>query len=331
MIKLHSPFDAHLHLRDGEMLKTTVKATSRAFAGAMVMPNLIPAVTTVKQIKRYKEEILKNTDDKFEPYFAFFLSDKLTPKDIEELKPYVIAAKMYPAGATTNSDGGVTGFDSPELMAQLKALEDLEIPLSIHGETNGEVMDREREFAIVYETFVKKFPKLKIIMEHISTKELTELVDKYDNLFATVTLHHLIYTLDDVIGGGLNPHNFCKPIIKTKADRKAIQDLVFSGNKKVFFGSDSAPHLKENKEKSGGAAGIYSAPCLLEKVTEFFVHNGKEDLLQSFLHDNSMNVYNLDLPKREVVLEEKEFQVPSMVNGVVPFMAGETVLYSIVS
>ncbi len=329
MIKLYSPFDAHLHLREGEMLKETVKATSRAFAGAMVMPNLVPAITTVEQIKRYKGEILKNTEDDFEPYFAFFLSDKLTPEDIKNLKPYVIAAKMYPAGATTNSDGGVTGFDSPELMAQLKALEDLGIPLSIHGETGGEVMDREREFAVVYETFAKKFPKLKILMEHISTKELTELVNSYDNLYATVTLHHLIYTLDDVIGGGLNPHNFCKPIIKTKADRKAIQDLVFSGHEKVFFGSDSAPHLRVNKEKSGGAAGIYSAPVALEKLAEFFDENGKTDLLQSFLHDNAMKVYNLDLPKREVILEKSDFIVPDEVNGVVPFLAGETIKFKV--
>ncbi|MCV6608773.1 MAG: amidohydrolase family protein, partial [Campylobacterales bacterium] len=193
----------------------------------------------------------------------------------------------------------------------------------------GEVMEREREFAVVYESFAKEFPKLKIIMEHISTIELVQLLDKYDNLYATVTLHHLLYTLDDVIGGGLNPHNFCKPIIKTKRDREAIEKLVLSGNKKVFFGSDSAPHLKENKEKSGGAAGIYSAPVLLERLTEFFVDKKKSDLMEDFFHNNSMAVYNLELPNKTINIIEDNSVVPDEIDGIVPFLAGENLKYKI--
>lgn len=327
---LNSPFDAHLHLRDAELLKTTVPVTAQQFAGAFVMPNLKPPITTKEQIEKYKKQILDHTDLGFDPRISFFLSPSLTPKDIEGLHGHTIAAKMYPAGATTNSDGGVEGFDSPELKAQLKTLEDLGIPLAIHGETNGFVLDREREFAFIYEKFAKEFPKLKVMMEHISTKEVANLVDKYENLYATVTVHHLTDTLDDLIGGMFNPHLFCKPTVKLPSDRDAIQKLVFSGNEKVMFGSDSAPHLKKSKESANGAAGVFTAPVILPRLAEVFEKNDKLDQLQSFVSDRAIKIYNLDLPKREVILEKRDFIVPEDFGGVTPYMAGKTISWSLI-
>lgn len=330
-ISLISPFDAHLHLRDGDMLQMTAKATSETFAGAVVMPNLKPSVVNIQDANAYKERILKHSKPNFEPFMTLFLKGETTAQTIEESAGKIIAVKLYPDGATTNSEGGVRGFDDPRLDGVLKAMQKHNIPLSIHGETDGFVMDREAEFAKIYLALADKYPDLKIIMEHISTKTVVDLIDKRPNLYATVTLHHLLFTLDDLLGGMLNPHNFCKPIIKTPVDRAALRELVFSGHKKVAFGSDSAPHLRQNKLSENGAAGIFTAPIALIKLAELFEENGVLDKLQAFVSDNAQQIYNITLPKKVVTLEKSDFIVPSEYDGVVPALATKRIKWRVKS
>ena len=210
-----------------------------------------------------------------------------TEEEIIALKPHIFGMKFYPDGITTNSDSGINSIE--EIYPTLELLAKYNIPLSIHGETNGSMLQREREFAPTYEKLARDLPNLTIIMEHISTKELAELALKYDNLLATVTLHHLLLTIDDLCGGALNVHLFCKPTIKLASDRDALQELVKSGHKNVMFGSDSAPHPLKNKYK--GAAGIFSAPIILPALAEFF--EGDRDKLQRFISDNAINNFDL--------------------------------------
>lgn len=330
-ISLISPFDAHLHLRDGEILATTVPATSRTFAGAVVMPNLKPSITTADQADAYKARILAHSTGAFEPYMTLFLKNDTSKQTIVEAKEKIIAVKLYPDGATTNSQGGVSAFDDPRLDEIFGTMAELAIPLSIHGETDGFVMDREAEFAPIYSELATRYPKLKIIMEHISTKTLANLVDKHANLYATVTLHHLIFTLDDLLGGMLNPHNFCKPIVKRPEDKVALQELVFAGHSKVAFGSDSAPHLRTNKECANGYAGIFTAPFALAKLAELFEANGALDKLQAFTSDNAQQIYDIKLPYKKVTLIRGNWKIPEEYNGIVPALAGEEISYKVAS
>lgn len=324
-LTLHSPLDMHLHLRDGAMMEEVVAYTAQQFAGAMVMPNLLPPVTTKEAVEAYYARIKTACNDAaFEPYMTLFLKEVLTPEFLEDVKKNIIAVKLYPSGVTTNSDTGLASIDTEKLRPTLEAMAALDIPLSIHGETNGFVMDREKEFMPIFEALASKFPKLKVMMEHISSKEAVATLDKFDNLYATVTVHHLLLTLDDVIGGMLEPHAFCKPIIKTPADRDAIQEAVLAGHNKIMFGSDSAPHPKGNKERAGGSAGAFTAPVALPALAEFFDRNGKLELMQAFVSDNAQRIYGITPPKKEVVLERGEYVVPETIGDVVPLFAGKT-------
>ena len=274
MITIKNPIDMHLHIRQGEMLKKVLPETTRQFSGAVIMPNTIPPITSLEGVLNYKKEILE-CDNNFTPLMDVFLQN-FTEEEIIALKPHIFGMKFYPDGITTNSDSGINSIE--EIYPTLELLAKYNIPLSIHGETNGTMLEREREFASTYEKLAKDLPNLTIIMEHISTKELAELVVKYDNLLATVTLHHLLLTIDDLCGGGLNVHLFCKPTVKLASDRDALQKLVKSGDKSVMFGSDSAPHPLKNKFK--GVAGIFSAPIILPALAEFF--EGDELKMQTF-------------------------------------------------
>jgi dihydroorotase len=190
-------------------------------------------------------------------------------------------------------------------------------------------MDREKEFVPIYEKLATNFPNLKIIMEHITTKESVSLLDRYDNLFATITIHHLLITLDDVAGGMLKPHLFCKPIAKRYEDREALQKVALMGHKKVMFGSDSAPHPRSAKESPGCAAGVFTAPIALQLLLEFFYNNEATDNLQKFISDNAKSIYGINPDKKEIVLEKKDFIVPKEYSGVVPMCAGETIEWSL--
>lgn len=252
-MKLKNPLDMHLHLRDNQMLELIAPLSARDFCAAVIMPNLIPPLCNLEDLKAYKMRILKACkDENFTPLMTLFFKN-YDEKFLYSAKDEIFGIKLYPAGITTNSNGGVSSFDIEYLKPTLEAMSDLNIPLLVHGETNDFVMDRESNFAKIYEKLAKHFPRLKIVMEHITTKTLCELLKDYENLYATITLHHLIITLDDVIGGKMNPHLFCKPIAKRYEDKEALCELAFSGYEKVMFGSDSAPHPKDTKECCGCA------------------------------------------------------------------------------
>ena len=330
-ITLNSPLDMHLHLRDEAMLETVGPLTSDTFSGAIIMPNLVPPVTTKEALLAYKERILKAcNNDTFTPYMTLFFQPTYTKEFLESVKDELTAIKLYPAGITTNSEGGLSGFDVDELRPTLDAMAELNIPLCVHGETNGFVMDREAEFVSIYEMLATNFPKLKIIMEHITTKESVETLDRFENLYATITLHHLLITLDDVAGGMLQPHLFCKPIAKRPEDREALRKVALEGHPKVMFGSDSAPHPQHAKEACGCAAGVFTAPIAVQVLTEFFLENSSVEKLQAFLSDNAQSIYtNIEIPSKTIILEEKKFKVPNKYAEVVPMFAGETLKYSI--
>ena len=330
-ITINTPLDMHLHLRDEEMLSTVGPLSSQSFAGAIIMPNLVPPVSTKEELLNYKKRIVDACKtDTFTPYMTLFFKPTYTKDFLQSIKDELTAIKLYPAGITTNSEGGVSGFDVNELRETLDAMSELEIPLCVHGETNGFVMDREAQFVSIYEMLATNFPKLTIIMEHITTKESVEALDKFDNLYATITLHHLLITLDDVAGGMLQPHLFCKPIAKRPEDREALRKVALEGHPKVMFGSDSAPHPQHAKEACGCAAGVFTAPIALQVLTELFMEHSNEKNLQTFVSGNAQRIYkNIVVPNKSIQLEKKPFTVPEKYGTVVPMYAGEKLLYSI--
>ncbi len=330
-LTLQMPLDMHVHLRDGDMLNIVAPLTSYSFSGAVVMPNLVPPLTTLEALKEYRKRIKVAMEaDDFEPYMTLFYQN-YSYEFLESVRDHITAIKIYPSGATTNSEGGVVSFDIEPMRETLEAMSDLGIVLCVHGETMGFVMDREAEFMSVYEKLAINFPKLKIIMEHITTAAAVEMLDKYDNLYATITVHHLMITLDDVAGGMLRPHLFCKPIAKRPEDRDALLALALSAHPKVMFGSDSAPHPKSAKESCGCGAGVFTAPIALQLLCEIFDAHDSLDNLQAFVSNNAQRIYGICPDFKEVTLSKETFVVPEMYGEVVPMRAGETLDWTISS
>ncbi|RTI83963.1 dihydroorotase [Campylobacter jejuni] len=327
---LKNPLDMHLHLRDESMLELVAPFSAKDFKAGIIMPNLITPLTEIDALKAYKERILKACkNEDFTPLMTLFFKD-YNEQFLEKAKDELFAIKLYPAGITTNSDDGISSFDIEYLKPTLEAMSDLNIPLLVHGETNDFVMDRESNFAKIYEKLAKNFPKLKIVMEHITTKVLCDLLKDYENLYATITLHHLMITLDDVVGGKMDPHLFCKPIAKRYEDKDALCELAFSGYEKAMFGSDSAPHPLHAKECCGCAAGVFSAPVILPVLAELFEKHSNETNLQKFISDNACKIYDLKFKEDKILtLEEKEWQVAQQYGDVVPFMAGKTLNFKV--
>ena len=331
---LNEPLDMHLHLRDGDMLRLVAPLTSNSFSGALVMPNLVPPVTTKEALLSYKKRIIESCkDDNFTPYMTLFFQNNYSFEFLEDIKDEIIGIKLYPAGITTNSETGVSSMDIEVLRATLENMSKLGIPLCIHGETNGFVMDREKEFMPIYESIASAFPNLKIIMEHITTKDAVELLDRYSNLYATVTLHHLLITLDDVAGGMLDPHLFCKPIAKTPVDRNALLNAALKAHPKLMFGSDSAPHPKHKKECCGCAAGVFTSPIALQVLVELFEKYDSLDNLNDFVSNNAKKIYGLNIKDKTIKLVKKDFIVPAIYEykdeKVVPMYASKTLSWSI--
>lgn len=331
---INSPLDMHLHLRDDDMLKLVGPFTSKHFSGALIMPNLLPPITTKEALLAYKQRIKDGCkDDEFEAHVTIFFQVDYSYEFLKDIKDEIIAVKLYPFGVTTNSETGVSSMDVEVLRPTLESMSKLGIPVCIHGETKGFIMDREKEFLPIYESLAINFPDLKIMMEHISSKESIELLKKYDNLYATLTVHHLMLTLDDVAGGMLNPHAFCKPIVKRPEDRKALQELALNAHPKVMFGSDSAPHRKEAKECDDGAAGIFSSSIALQALTQLFEEHGKLDNLNAFISLNAQKIYGIKPLPKNIKLVKKDFVVPSQYfykeESVVPLFANQTLSWSI--
>ena len=331
---LNKPLDMHLHLRDNDMLKLVGPLTSNSFSGALIMPNLVPPITSKDALLSYKSRILEACkNDNFTPYMTLFFQNNYSFEFLKDIKDEIIGIKLYPAGITTNSETGVSSMDIEVLRPTLENMSRLGIPLCIHGETNGFVMDREKEFMPIYESLAIAFPNLKIVMEHITTKDAVELLDKYPNLYATVTLHHLLITLDDVAGGMLDPHLFCKPIAKRPEDRSALLNAALKAHPKLMFGSDSAPHPKHKKECCGCAAGVFTSPIALQVLVELFEKHNALENLNNFVSNNAQKIYGLNLEDKTITLVKKDFIVPAIYEykdeKVVPMYAGKTISWSI--
>ncbi|MEF3191468.1 MAG: dihydroorotase [Campylobacterales bacterium] len=331
-ITLQSPLDMHLHLRDGAMLDLVAPLSAATFSGGLVMPNLVPPITTLDEVRRYRERILAACQEHlFTPYMTLFMRP-FEHAFLEEIKDEITAIKLYPEGITTNAEGGVKNLE--ELHSTLEAMAELGIPLCVHGETHGFVMDREAEFLDVYRDLAEQYPTLKIIMEHITTAGAVALLDEYENLYATVTLHHLLITLDDVAGGLLRPHLFCKPIAKRPEDREALLDAALHAHPKLMFGSDSAPHPRHKKEACGCAAGIFTAPIALARLVELFEEHDALENLQPFVSDNARAIYHLTPVAKEITLIKESWRVPEIYGSgnetVVPYLAGEEISWRVV-
>lgn len=326
MLKLQSPLDMHLHLREQEMLQLVAPFTARAFAGAVIMPNLVQPVNSLDRLISYRRTIdVACGTDTFVPYMTLFFRE-YTRDELLAARQDIIGIKLYPAGITTQSEAGVRDFDS--IAATVALLEELDIPLLVHGESKGFVMDRETEFLQVYAELAGNFPKLRVVMEHISTAASLEFLERYNNVAATVTLHHLLLTLDDVAGGLLLPHLFCKPIAKTPRDRDALRQAVLQGHPRLMFGSDSAPHPRHAKECCGCAAGIFSAPVALPMLAQLFNEAGCLEALQTFVSDNAVRFYRVKPPEKTVHLRPKSWRVPEAYGTVRPFLAGQELQWS---
>lgn len=326
MLTLHSPLDMHVHLRQGDMLGLVAPHTAKDFAAAVVMPNLTPPVTSLEQLLAYRTSIIDAVRHPFTPLMTLFFRAYSKP-ELEAAKPHIIGLKLYPAGMTTNSEAGLA--DMAAARETLAIMESLDIPLLIHGEGCGFVMDRETVFLPVVEDWARSFPGLRIILEHVTTRAAVELLDRFDNLFATITLHHLLITLDDVLGGLMRPHLFCKPVAKRPEDRAALRAAALD-HPKAFFGSDTAPHPREAKEAPGCAAGIFSAPVALPALAGLFDELNALDRLQAFVSDRACAAYGLVPPVREVRLERRSWTVPERIGAVVPYLAGQTLDWQVV-
>ncbi|MDD6056164.1 MAG: dihydroorotase [Helicobacter sp.] len=330
MLKIKSPYDMHLHLRDKEMLESVAKFSAKYFSGGVVMPNLAQPISSVDLALAYKQRILAACgDDNFTPFMTLYLNENLDKKELQRaVENDIRILKLYPKGATTNSENGVSDVLSPKMLEILEIAQELGFFLSIHGESGGFSLDREVEFHPIFSELAQTFPKLKIIFEHLSDRRSIALVEKYENLFATLSLHHISMSLDDVIGGALNPHNFCKPILKLPQDRDALLSVALSAHSKFAFGSDSAPHLKSAKETAKGAAGIFSAPILLPALIEIFEKHNKLENLEKFVSLNAQKIYNLKGDSKEIVLVKKEMKIPELIDGICPLRAGEILSWS---
>jgi len=333
------PDDWHVHLRDGEVLKNTVTDISRYFGRAVIMPNLVPPVTNAKLANDYYQRIMaEKPSSHFKPLMVLYLTDQTTVKDIEEAKNsgLVYAAKLYPAGATTNSSSGVTNVDNIGLV--IEAMQKHEMPLLIHGEVTTadiDIFDREAVFIdTILKPLVAKYPNLRVILEHITTEQAVAFVTKAGpNVAATITAHHLLYNRNDMLVGGIRPHFFCLPILKRNIHQNALIKAATSGNAKFFLGTDSAPHPQYAKESACGCAGSYTAHAAIELYAEVFEQENALDKLERFASINGPTFYKLPINTDKITLIKKEWQVPATMSfgndKVVPVKANETVNWQV--
>lgn len=335
-ITITRPDDWHLHVRDNEYLKDVVPHTASTFSRAIIMPNLKPPVTTVEQALSYRERILAAVPENsvFNPLMVLYLTNNTTADEITRAHndANIYAVKYYPAGATTNSDAGVS--DIKNCYDVLTKMEELGLPLLVHGEVTDpeiDVFDREHVFIEkVLLPVTKKFPQLKIVLEHITTKQAAEFVSESgNNIAATITAHHLLFNRNMMFKGGMNPHYYCLPILKRDTHRQALISAATSGNKKFFLGTDSAPHAQENKETSCGCAGIYSAHAAIELYAEAFDNANALNKLEGFASFHGSDFYGLPRNTDTITLEKTEWQVPEFYSfakqKLVPLRAGEII------
>lgn len=329
---LQTPDDWHLHFRDGDMLKETVAATARCFKRAIVMPNLVPPVTNAAEALAYKERILaaRPAGSSFEPLMVLYLTDKTTAEDIKAAKAAgVVAAKLYPAGATTNSHSGVSSLS--KLYPVLEVMAEQQMLLLVHGEVTDshiDIFDREKVFIDQHLTqLINTIQGLKVVFEHITTADAVEFVKAApDRVAATITPQHLLLNRNDMLVGGVRPHNYCLPVLKRRTHQEALRAVVATGNKKFFLGTDSAPHAKHRKEAACGCAGCYSAWSAIELYAQVFEDLGCLDKLEGFASHYGPDFYNLPRNSGTITLVKQDWTVPAEItlpdgSPIVPFFA----------
>lgn len=335
-LTLLRPDDWHIHLRDGAALPYTVADAARQFARAIVMPNLVPPVRDAEEAAAYRARILaaRPAGSTFEPLMVLYLTDDTRPEQIRAAKAsgFVHAAKLYPAGATTNSASGVTRIDN--IFAVLEAMAEVGMPLLVHGEvTRSEIDIFDREKAFIDEHLVRvveRFPTLKVVFEHITTADAAQFVAAAGpNLGATITAHHLLYNRNHMLVGGIRPHFYCLPILKRNVHQEALLDAATSGSPKFFLGTDSAPHAQHAKEAACGCAGCYTAHAALPLYAEAFEQRGALDRLEAFASHFGPDFYGLPRNRDRVTLIREDWAVPAELpfgdgRQLIPLRAGET-------
>lgn len=340
-IRLTKPDDWHLHLRDGKALAGVVGYSAKQFQRAIIMPNLVPPVTTTTQACEYRERILAECPQgsTFTPLMTLYLTDSTSPDEIVQAAASgkVYGVKLYPAGATTNSDSGVTNIE--HCIDTLAAMEEQGLPLLVHGEVTSDgidIFDREAVFIDqVMTDLVKRFEKLKVVFEHITTADAVQFVEAAPaNVAATITAHHLLLNRNHMLVGGIRPHNYCLPVLKRESHRQALLKAATSGNPKFFLGTDSAPHARHAKENACGCAGSFTAPTAIELYAQAFDAVGKLARLEGFASHHGPDFYGLPRNTETIELMRKPWSVPDSLpfldDGIVPFMAGETLQWSLV-
>jgi len=340
-LRITRPDDWHVHLRDGAALPHTASAMARYFGRAIAMPNLVPPVLTTAQAVSYRDRIVAAQRDcarRFEPLMVLYLTDNTSPQEIVAAKNSgcVFAAKLYPAGATTNSDSGVT--DLRRIYPVLESMQRQALPLLVHGEVTDasiDVFDREKMFIDRHlSAVVRDFPQLKIVFEHITTADAVAFVKESSNqVGATITAHHLLYNRNHMLAGNIRPHFYCLPILKRGDHQRALIDAATSGDPKFFLGSDSAPHARTKKETSCGCAGCYTAYAAIELYAEAFDRAGALDKLEAFASFYGPDFYGLPRNPDHITLRRQPWPAPAQLplgdDVVVPLRAGETIEWQV--
>ncbi|WP_367608062.1 dihydroorotase [Legionella sp. W05-934-2] len=338
-ITIKRPDDWHVHFRDEENLIQTVNATAAHFSRALVMPNLKPPLIKLDQILAYRHRILSACDPKysFKPMMTFFINESSSEADyiLACQYPFIMGAKLYPAGATTNSDQGASSLKA--LYPLFDVMEQRDLVLQIHGETvKDDIFDREKLFLTEsLQPIMDNFPKLRIVLEHISTKAAVDFVEKAGpQLGATITIHHLLYNRNHLLSGGIKPHFYCLPILKRMEDQQAIQRAALSGNPAFFAGTDSAPHRIVDKQSQCGCAGIYSAPYALPLYAQFFEAHQQLNKLEAFMSIHGAGFYQQPANEGTITLNKQAQLIPDTLpfghDSVRPIAAGQTIEWSVV-
>ncbi len=335
-LTITQPDDFHVHLRDGQILKETVAASARSFNRILVMPNLNPAVVTARDSLSYKQRIINALPESasLTPLMSLYLTNQTTRGDLDEaINAGVVACKLYPAGATTNSKAAVSHIE--QLNPLFEYMAEIGLLLLVHGEVTGsevDIFDREKVFIDQYlSNIIQRHPGLKVVFEHITTREAVEFVlSASNNVAATITVQHLMYNRNHLLAGGLRPHNYCLPVLKRNIHQLALKDVVRSGSSRFFLGTDSAPHEKYRKESSCGCAGCYSAWSAIELYAQIFDELDCLDKLQGFSSEFGADFYGLERNQTTLTLVRKSWKIPEIIElatgqKLVPFMAGETI------
>ena len=338
-ITITRPDDWHVHLRDGEVLQNTVPDISRYFGRAIVMPNLVPPVTNAELAKSYYDRIMAASPSKhFQPLMVLYLTDNTSAQDIIDAKEsgIVYAAKLYPAGATTNSSSGVT--DVANLKDVFAAMQSVGMPLLIHGEVTTDdidIFDREQVFIdTILAPLVANYPDLRVVLEHITTKNAVDFVKSAgENVAATITVHHLLYNRNHMLVGGIRPHYYCLPVLKRNIHQQALIGAATSGSEKFFLGTDSAPHPQHAKESACGCAGSYTAHAAIELYAEVFEQESALDKLEAFASLNGPAFYQLPVHTDKITLVKKTWEVPATLtfgnDVVVPIRGGDSIAWQV--